>query len=149
MPIYNRAVRINGVAYFDGAMIDNIPIYPLLRQKLDYIICIYFDDVCYKFENTCFDQKVIRITFPCENRLKQSVVLSREGIQAMLDGGYECGMRLLSPVFSQGHEALSHIYRAVEEENAKQKERRLRLTGDVLVTNLNKITQRLTKRKIL
>ena len=41
MPIYNRAVNINGISYYDGAVIDNIPVFPLLKHKLDYIICFY------------------------------------------------------------------------------------------------------------
>ena len=75
MPIYNRAVYIDNTPYFDGAMVDNIPVYPLLKHKLDYIVCIYFDDVYYKFENTYFDNKIIKITFPAENRLKQSEMI--------------------------------------------------------------------------
>ncbi|MBQ6893777.1 MAG: hypothetical protein IJN48_06175, partial [Clostridia bacterium] len=70
MPIYNHAVKIGNTSYFDGAMVDNIPVYPLMKHNLDYIICIYFDDTCYKFENTYFDNKIIKLTFPCDSRLK-------------------------------------------------------------------------------
>lgn len=148
MPVYNRSVRIDDTSYFDGAMIDNIPVYPLLKHKLDYIICIYFDDICYKFENTCFDNKIIKITFPCESTLRQSVVFKQDSIEEMIKNGYDRTMCLLKSVFSEGYENLQHIYNTIDYMNRNNKNSSLRITGDVLVTNLNKITQKLTKRKI-
>ena len=147
MPVYNRAVKIDGGAFFDGAMIDNIPVYPLLKRNLDYLICVYFDDICYKFESSHFDNKIIKITFPSQNMVKQSVVFTQEGIQKMINDGYERAMQILSPIFSNGYEDIEHIYSSIKDEGAKNSN--LRITGDVFVTNLNKITQQLTKRKIL
>ena len=149
MPVYNRSVQLDNTSYFDGAMIDNIPVYPLLKHDLDYIICVYFDDTCYKFENTCFDNKVIKITFPCKSMLKQSVVFKQDSIDEMIKGGYDRTMYLLKTVFSEGYENLEYIYRTINYINKNDKSNSLRITGDVLVTNLNKITQKLTKRKIL
>ena len=149
MPVYNRSVQLDNTSYFDGAMIDNIPVYPLLKHSLDYIICIYFDDTCYKFENTYFDNKIIKITFPCESMLKQSVIFKQDSIADMIKSGYDRTMYLLKTVFSEGYENLEYIYRTIDYMNRNNKSNSLRITGDVLVTNLNKITQRLTKRKIL
>lgn len=149
MPVYNRSVQLDNTSYFDGAMIDNIPVYPLLKHSLDYIICIYFDDTCYKFENTYFDNKIIKITFPCESMLKQSVIFKQDSIADMIKSGYDRTMYLLKTVFSEGYENLEYIYCTIDYMNRNNKSNSLRITGDVLVTNLNKITQRLTKRKIL
>lgn len=149
MPVYNRSVQLDNTSYFDGAMIDNIPVYPLLKHNLDYIICIYFDDTCYKFENTYFDNKIIKITFPCKSVLKQSVIFKHDGIEEMIKSGYDRTMYLLRLIFSEGYENLDYIYRTIDYMNLNNKNNSLRITGDVLVTNLNKITQRLTKRKIL
>ncbi len=149
MPVYNRSVQLDNTSYFDGAMIDNIPVYPLLKHNLDYIICIYFDDTCYKFENTYFDNKIIKITFPCRSVLKQSVIFKQESIEEMIKNGYDRTMHLLHPVFLKGYENLNYIYRAITYMNQNNENNSLRVTGDVLVTNLNKITQRLTKRKII
>lgn len=148
MPIYNRAVRIANVSYFDGAMVDNIPVYPLLQHQLDYLICIYFDDTCYKFESTCFDNKIIKITFPCESMLRQSLVFKQTGIQQMLQTGYDKTASLLSCVFSKGYDNLEHIYSTIALLN-QNKTGSLRITGDVITTNFNKITQKLTKKRIL
>ncbi len=149
MPVYNRAVQINNKSYFDGAMIDNIPVYPLLKHNLDYVICIYFDDVCYKFENTFFDNRIIKITFPSQNVLKQSIIFKQDSIEKMIKDGYERTMYLLRNVFSDGYQNLESIYSTIDYMNRNNMSNSLRITGDVLVTNINKITQRLTKRKIL
>ncbi len=148
MPIYNRSVQVLNASYFDGAMIDNIPVFPLSKHELDYIICVYFDDTCYKFENTFFDNKIIKITFPCESMLKQSLIFKKDNIDEMIKEGYEQTRHLLKYVFADGYDNLEHIYRAIGFLN-KNQNNSLRITGDVLVTNLNKITQKLTKRKIL
>lgn len=149
MPVYNRAVQIDNTSYFDGAMIDNIPVYPLLKHKLDYIICVYFDDVCYNFENTYFNNKIIKITIPCESMLKQSLIFKRDRIEDMINDGYERAMYLLRSVFAEGYDNLETIYGAIEQMNRENRNHSFRVTGDVLVTNLNKITQKLTRRKIL
>ena len=148
MPVYNRSVYIDNTSYFDGAMIDNIPVYPLLKHNLDYIICIYFDDICYKFENTYFDNKIIKITFPCEGMLRKSVVFRRESIESMIREGYERAMYILGTVLAEGYDNISYIYPTIDHMNCNNN-CSLRITGDVLVTNLNKITQKLTKRRII
>ena len=149
MPVYNRSVRIGKRAFYDGAMIDNIPVYPLLKHNLDYIICIYFVDTCYKFESTYFDNKVIKITFPSESTIKQSLIFNQESIDDMIKNGYDRTMYLLKTIFFEGYDKLEHIYDSIEFMNRSSRGNNLRITGDVLVTNLNRITQKLTRRKIL
>ena len=65
-PICNP-VLINGKYYYDGALIDNIPVYPLLKHQLDFVICVYFDKNNYLFESRYFDNKIIKISFYDEN----------------------------------------------------------------------------------
>ncbi|MCM1220418.1 MAG: patatin-like phospholipase family protein [Lachnospiraceae bacterium] len=149
MPIYNHAVTIDGISYFDGAMADNIPVFPLLKHSLDYIICIYFDDCSYIFENTYFDNKIVKLTFPCESLLKQSLVLQSSSIAQMIEDGYNYTYYNLNAVFSQGYDNLDTVYQAIVYMNEKNRNAKLRITGDVLVTNLNRVVQRLTKRKII
>jgi len=52
-------------------------------------------------------------------------------------------------VFAKGHDNLDHIYQVIERRNQEKENNSLRVTGDMLTTNLNKITQKLTKKKIL
>jgi len=149
MPIYNKAVQIGKNAYFDGAMIDNIPVFPLLKQPLDYVICVYFDDVCYKFENASFDNKIIKITFPSERILSQSLIFRQDSIEEMITNGYDRTNFLLNSVFAKGYEDLDHIYHSIQMMNRGKVNKSIRVTGDVLVTNLNKVTRKIAKRKIL
>ena len=149
LPVCNRVVEVDGSGYFDGAVVDNIPVFPLLDRELDYVICIYFDDICYKFESTEFDNKIIKITFPNETSLKQSFVFQQDSIDDMLEEGYERTKRILKEYFSDGYDNLEQIYRNIDFINRNSKDSRLRLTGDVIITNFNKITQKLTRRKII
>ena len=149
MPVYNSPVQISNTSFFDGAMVDNIPVYPLLKHNLDYIICIYFDDACYKFENTYFDNKIIKLNFPGKSLVKQSLLFERDSIEEMIKDGYDKTMYILETVFSKGYLNLEHIYHSIDYMNHTKGSSDLRITGDALVTNLNKITQKLTKRKIL
>lgn len=149
LPVCNRAVQVDGSGYYDGATVDNIPIFPLLDREIDYIICIYFDDICYKFENTEFDNKIVKITFPSETSLKQSFVFRQDSIDNMLEVGYERTKDILKKYFSDGYDNLDQIYRNIDFINQNTPNSRLRLTGDVITTNFNKITQKLTRRKIL
>lgn len=149
MPVYNHSVAIGESAYFDGAMIDNIPVYPLVKHKLDYLICIYFDETYCQFENPSFDSKIIKITFPPSCFIKQSLFFDRDNIEGMICEGYDKTMEILKTVFADGYDNIESVYRAIELSNKENKGEGFRITGDLLVTNLNKITQRLTKRKVL
>jgi len=148
MPVYNRSVNIDNVSYFDGAMIDNIPVYPMSHHDLDYLICIYFDESCTRFENPSFDKKIIKITFPCSSLIKQSVFFDQDNIDDMINSGYERAMQVLEPIFAEGYDNLDCVYRAIAERNKGSKNEGFRITGDLLISNLNKITQRLAKRRI-
>lgn len=149
MPIYNKSVQIDETSYFDGAMVDNIPVHPLMKYNLDYIICVYFDDTCYKFESAYFDNKVVKVTFPSKTMVKQSVLVNKDSIEEMIKDGYERTKYILKNVFAEGFENLDYIYDAIEQMNRDTNNNSLRITGDVLVTNLNKITQKLTRKKII
>ena len=148
MPIYNRSVRLGNHAYFDGAMVDNIPVYPLLLQPPDYIFCIYFDTYSYTFESNLFDQRIIKITFPAENRLKDSVLFRKEVIEEMLSRGYEETQLMLQSLLSSGKEDLEYIYHYIKVLNQRMPPPKVRITGDVFVTNLNRITKKFAKRNI-
>lgn len=148
MPIYNHPVKLESILYFDGAMVDNIPVYPLMKHNLDYIICIYFDDTSYKFENTYLDNRIIKITFPCSSLIKQSLVFNRDSINRMIEDGYMRTMGILNSILYDGYQNLDSIYQAIKSRNLNETGS-LRITGDVIVTNINKVTQKLTKKKII
>lgn len=148
MPVYNRAVEIGGTAYFDGAMVDNIPVAPMMKHAMDLMLCIYFDDISYQFENVDFDNRIIKITFPSQSAVSHSVVLQKERIREMIFIGYEWTSRLLRELLAGDQPSTEQLYQRIETQRDK-KERVLRVTGDMLVTNLNKVMQRLMSRKVI
>ncbi len=146
-PIYNKSVKIGKRNYFDGGFIDNIPVYPMLKHELDYIICVYFDDIGYKFEHKQFDDKIIKITFPNMGNIKNSFFVDQETVDEMISEGYERTMYVLRSIFANGHEDKEAVYRAISIHNKNMGAPKLRLTTDVVITNVNKALSTLLKRK--
>ncbi|MBQ9848927.1 MAG: patatin-like phospholipase family protein [Clostridia bacterium] len=147
LPVFRRSVEIKGNRYYDGGLVDNIPVYPLLEHDLDFIICIYFDDQLYTFESPEFDDKIVKITFPNETIIKQSMLVSKKSIQEMIGLGQTRTAAMLEEIFGTADGDLEKIYDSISKSNLTHKNKKLRLTTDIVITNLNKITQKLSKRK--
>ncbi len=146
MPIYNKAVIINGDKYFDGAMADNIPTHPLMRHNLDYIICLHFDNCTYTFENEYFDNKVVNLTYRSDKRVSDAVTFRHDAIDHLIDEGYVQTRHTLRKIFANGIEDYEAVYREIEKRNGGKRE--LRVTGDTVTTNINRLAQKLARRKI-
>lgn len=149
MPICNHAVQLGENAFFDGAMVDNIPIYPLLRDPPDYILCVYFDRQNYTFENRLFDSRILKLTFPAEHHLVDSVMFRKETIRQMMESGYRDTARLLEMVFCDGKDDTARIYRRIASLNRLQPTARVRVTGDVIVSNINRVAQKFARRDLI
>lgn len=147
MPFYNKGVVIGDKALYDGAVVDNIPIYPVLKNNLDYVICIYFDDFNYIFEDYTADNKIIKLTFPDDKIISNSINISHDAIAYMMDEGYRRTKRILSDIFAAGTEDLEAIYQKIEEINSRDDKKKVRITGDVVVTNMNKVVKRVIRHK--
>lgn len=146
MPYYNKGVKIDGKTLYDGAVVDNIPIYPVFKHELDLIICIYFDNVHYIFENYNLDQKILKLTFQDPTKLANSVNIRHEAVMYMLQEGYSKTKSVLSAIFQDGFEP-DAIYKRIQEHNLAYQQKKVRITGDVVVTNTNKLFQKLLRRK--
>lgn len=145
MPFYNKGVKIDTKSLYDGAVVDNIPIYPVLKKELDYVICIYFDDVNYIFEDCNFDNKVIRLTFPDNRIVSNSVCIQHDSIIQMINEGYRKTKEILTFIFSNGFDDMDFIHTRIAAINANNSNRTIRITGDVIVTNLNKLVQKVIR----
>lgn len=146
-PIYNKAVDIDNRSFFDGGFLDNIPVYPLIKHDLDYIICVYFDDIGYKFENSQFDEKIIKVNFPNMSNVKNSFILRPEEIGKMISDGYDRTHDILCSIFENGHDDLDTVYNNIRNHNKNLGDPKLRLTTDVVITNVNKLLARFSRRK--
>ena len=147
LPPYNAPVTVADVSYYDGGLVDNIPVAPLVNTELDYVICFYFDEANYEFENAYFDNRIIKVSFASESMLSHSFVLTSEKIADMIRVGYEFTMERLTPFFEKGKDDLEHIYKTIEISNRRHTKPSRRLTVDVVISNLNRLTKKLTRRK--
>lgn len=144
LPIINKGIRIKNNVYFDGAFLDNIPVYPLLTQDLDFIFCIYFDGWNYQFESQEFDKKIIKLHhFPKKSGLDFAIYDSAK-IDQMINFSYTYTSNVIDKIFSSNN--IDDIYHRINIQNSEQKNR---VTSEILLTNLNRIMLKLSKRNIL
>lgn len=148
MPFYNKGISIGEKTLYDGAVVDNIPVYPvLLKNDLDYVICIYFDDFNYIFEDYAADNKIIKLTFPDDKIISNSININHDAITYMLCEGYSRTKRVLSDIFSAGTDDLHTIYQKIEQNNSYEDKKKIRITGDVVVTNMNRVVRKVVRHK--
>ena len=143
-PLFSKGVVIQGQRYLDGALLDNIPVYPLVDKNLDYIICIYFDNSRYVFENEEFDKKVIKLhDFPNQERLE--VLFCEPGsYDKMHDYGYNYTTELLGKLFADPDP--EKVYAAIAHHNENNHPTyKHRLTADVVLSSINVMTKRYSK----
>ena len=144
-----RPVCLNGKYYYDGAVIDNIPVYPLYKHSLDFIICIYFDEYNYLFESEYFDNKVVKISLYNKNEvLNKSIWFTRESTEQMFADGYKKARSVLEFVFSKGVSDADAVCSRIASLNDLNPQKKPRLTGDIAIRNLNKIIKKVTGRKM-
>lgn len=144
LPIFTRGMNIEDQRYLDGALLDNIPIYPLKDKDLDYIICIYFDNSRYIFENEEFDKKVIKLhDFPNQERLE--VMFCEPGFfERMHTYAYNYTTELLQKLFADPEP--EKVYEAIAHHNATNDPTyKHRLTADVVLSGINVMTKRYSK----
>ncbi len=148
-PPFTKAVKIHGRSYYDGALVDDIPFYPLIACDLDYVICIYFDSYNYVFETDAFTGRVIKIPFESDSKfLKTSFWFARESIEQMIEEGYQTAKAALDEVFADGVENTERIYEHIRERDARHVGDTMRITGDVIVSRANEVFRRFAKRQV-
>ena len=145
IPILVKGEIIDGDRILDGAFVDNIPAYPLMDKDLDYILCNYFDNHKYFFENEEFDSKVIKLyDFPNDKRL-ETMVFTPDTFDEMAKYGYDYTLKTLKKVFATDDK--EQIMAAIKANNdAQQAEYKPRLTVDVVLNKINVMTRKYAKR---
>lgn len=141
LPPFNRPMQISQYSYWDGALADNIPISPFADQKLDCIICIYFDDYDYHFENPEIDRKTIRINQQSELFMKNVFYFKSKYIHEMIANGYSYGSQVLNQFFNHG-ELVSNYIEKISQFNEGNAQLEWRVTCEVVTKELNRITQK-------
>ncbi len=148
IPVVNKGIRINNDIYFDGGVVDNIPVYPMLEKNLDFIFCIYFDNRNYYFENDAFDRKVVKLChFPVQKRY-DLLVFDPDRIDPMIEYGYQYTKEIVSEILSK--ESREDMYSVIASFNRNnEKDRQYRVTADSAISSLNKVMERFAKRSIM
>jgi len=148
MPVLAHPVEITGGKYVDGALIDNIPVKPLMKHPFEYAIVVHFDNDNYVFENDFFDSRLIKINFLDDNLIKNSLAFNRDSIAHMIKMGYDVSTAMFDTVFKNGIHDVEYIYEKIRFFNEFRGKRKTRLTGDVVVNNINKAMKRLISYRI-
>ena len=65
----------------------------------------------------------------------------------MVNEGYCRTRRSLSDIFSNGTDDLETIYHKIEQNNLLEQNKKIRITGDVVVTNMNKVVKKIVRNK--
>lgn len=145
IPILTSGEIINGDRILDGAFVDNIPAYPLMEKDLDYILCIYFDNHKYFFENEAFDSKILKFyDFPNQRRL-ETLAFTPNTFDEMAQYGYDYTLKTLNKIFASKDKAT--IDQAIKQHNDMQDaSHKPRLTVDVVLNNINVMTRKYAKR---
>ncbi len=149
LPPIMRTVKIGGTNYLDGGVIDNIPVFPLIDHELDYTICVYFDESAIEFERANFDDRIIKVSFPDKSGFGESFYLREAALNEMIEKGYDTAKGIFSRVFSEGYTNVPSVLGAIGEMNESAGKPKLRLTVDVLASNLNRVAQKFASRRIL
>ena len=95
-----------------------------------------------------FDKKIIKITFPDMNNIKNSFFITSQSIDDMIKEGYEHAHKILSKAFANGYEDKEFVLARIKKVNSRAENPKLRLTTDVVITNVNKALSLFAKRKI-
>ena len=145
IPIFGKGVKINGCTMYDGAFIDNIPVYPMVNKDLDYIFCIYFDGQNYMFESEEFNQKIVKLyRFPNQKRM-ENFSFDPKSVDGMIELAYNYTCEVIEQLFpGREKEEIYSELRKMESINIATEKKRL--TGDVLLYHINKMTKRYAKR---
>lgn len=145
IPFFSKGEVVKGDRIYDGAFLDNIPVYPLVDKDLDYIFCVYFDNFKYVFENEVFDKKVIKLfDFPNEGLL-ETMVFTRNEFEGMIQYGYDYTNRVIEELFVKDDK--TSVLEAIEHREKNQVATyKPRLTTDVVLNNINVMTKRYSKR---
>lgn len=78
------------------------------------------------------------MTFSDDKIISNAINVNHDVITYMLNKGYSRTKRILSDIFSAGMDDLHTIY---------QKQKKMRITGDVVVTNMNRVVKKVVRHK--
>lgn len=149
VPAVYPAVAIDGVKYADGGWVDNMPLFPLPLCEPDYVIALYFDKYDYFFVNKDLNRRIIRINFPNNSILADSLFIDHTSVMKMIASGEEYAAEVLEKIIGGDRDDAETVLARIEEDRIAHKKDRNRLTADRMLNGLGRMTKGLWKRAIL
>lgn len=135
VPTATKPVLVNGEKLYDGAIIDNTPVSPLLNYELDLIIIVQFDGHMPEFYPNEISCPVLFLNLQNSSKFTDSFDLGKNRVESMIDYGYNTSDDILTLIESRygNHERFMKLICYF---NSQIKENRR--SGDYLVRCLNK-----------
>ena len=143
VPVF-KTIEINKINYLDGALVDNIPVIPISKYDLDYIIIVHFDKNKYVYSDLK-NKNVIEINFNTKTSISKSLSFDSESSQDMIQRGYAKAEEIFSDVFKKGTDNLKYIEERIENLNKNKIKEKYNMSGDIIVDRINKVAKKLVK----
>lgn len=100
LPILFHAEQIDGRVYYDGGLVDNIPVKPVYNEGCDLILVVQLDPLTLIERDQFPDARILTIA-PQESQggfWGGTLDFSREGAEQRVQQGYADAVRILQPV---------------------------------------------------
>ena len=146
VPVF-KAINIDNVNYLDGAMVDNIPIIPISKYDLDYIIIVHFDKNNYVYSNLK-NKNVIEVNFNTRTSISKSLSFDNESANNMIKNGYQKAEEIFSDVFKKGIDNIDYISKRIEFLNQSKKKEKYNMSGDILIDRINKVAKKVIRHNL-
>ena len=146
VPVF-KAINIDNVNYLDGAMVDNIPIIPISKYDLDYIIIVHFDKNNYVYSNLK-NKNVIEVNFNTRTSISKSLSFDNESANNMIKNGYQKAEEIFSDVFKKGIDNIDYISKRIEFLNQNKKKEKYNMSGDILIDRINKVAKKVIRHNL-
>lgn len=98
MPFIYEPVNINGVLYRDGGIVDNIPVYPLVRDGFHHLIVVKLEKNGYVEKSLYKNREVIEIVPSKDlgNFFDGTIDFSHQNILKRMELGYHDALEILN-----------------------------------------------------
>lgn len=146
LPFCSAPVHIGDRDFYDGGLVDKIPLGPLCREQLDITICVYFDKYNYIFNDPEQDARIMKVTFADNSVLRTSFYYDTARVEKMIGDGYRRMSEALRWISDGAGETVAIDRRIAEWNEQNINMHQPRINSDVVISNLNRLTSVLARR---
>lgn len=145
IPVF-KPIEVDGLKYFDGAIVDNIPVLPLSQKDYDYLIVVHFDKNKYVYQNL-ENKNIIEINFNVNTSIRSSLSYDANSAKHMISDGYDVADEIFSNIFKHGIDKVDYISDFIKDVNinSNYEKERYNMSGDIAVDRLNSIAKKLIR----